>query len=342
MERGKTLFEYTELQKYTTSADQSLCAFFITKSRISIFYIVSVLSDEILFQSDKNKHINELVVGLDFRNRICFDFSPNNKKFIFCINGNINIYDLEHHKLQYFICEFDPKNSFFLTNQIITLIDSSSYDSIVSIDISKNPHTIIKNKINSKWYPIWEKDLCFVNKKDKCILGIREPNCLTNSAQTNLLKITGEVLPGPIIHGISFAYIPRHGNTFNISLKCFNSDDRLILDFSDYALNGEVKIKNAETKKKFWKVFGVPFIKVNDPGILPNLKDKIYFKKFQLETFREKIMVISKKDFESEKLATLIGCGLVGGGSTWQKFLMRGLYDPRLWSLVWAFCWRYN
>lgn len=345
--KSKTILTTGKIIGCYTSADKSVCALFVDDSDFR-FYVMSTKDDQILFdsrQSEEFKHVK-----LNFELEEHFDFSPNNKKFMLYYNGQLLVYDLDRHLLTTHELEIDKKLEdpvnyarFLDDEKIVCLMPKS----VCVVDEGKRTMSnIIDGNLDET------HRLYFLNRKDKKILCFAFEETLNDDdpVETKLLGLDGKLSPGPPIDGI------KNGMLFDFSMNLHvvmffghNPNDFTLVDFSSYIVDGSVKCGRILEYR--WKVFGVPCITLDITSILGlriRINKKTYFsylfhtedKIFTEESvgvFHDELHVITKQDLASEKLAHIAGRGLNLRGNFWNRFLMRGLYDPRLLIIVWNF-----
>ncbi len=345
--KGKTILSTGKIIGCYTSADKSIYALFVDDSDFR-FYVMSTKDDRILFDSKQDEGFKH--VKFNFQLEEHFDFSPNNKKFMLHYNGQLLVYDLDRRLLTTHELEIDKKLEdpvnyvrFLDEEKIVCLMPTSV---CVVEEGKRTTSNIIDGNLDDM------HRLYFLNRKDKNILCFAFNENLNDAdlVETKLLGLDGKLMSGPRIDCI------KNGMLFDFSMNLHavmflghNPNDFALVDFSSYIVDGTVMY--GQTLEYRWKVFGVPCITLDVASILGlriRINKKDYFsylyhtdsKIFTYESvgvFHDELRAITKQELASEKLAHIAGRGLNVRGSFWNKFLMRGLYDPRLLLIVWNF-----
>ncbi len=348
VQKEKSIIECEKVLRVIPSSDKSVYAIFDGRYETKL-YILSSLTDKILFDSSLVGPIHEKIRKHSSGYAAMFDFSPDNKKFVIFSGDYIFVYDLEHLILNFFTFSGEVLQVNFLTNEKIVCLKKLT---VSVVDISKQPPEETEKEIDKNWNDFYGR--VFFNRKDAIYLDFTTDEFAQNNRErplTKILNLDGKVSIGPTIEGLTHALIPFYTCRSNCLITFGSSNFRgdLIIDFSEYLANGICK--KFDLKGILWEVFGVKCIqieiKVSNADVeiegkeygyyLFDIKDKIFIVKWNNETQRYQILAVQKQNFEQFSLATIIGCGLYGSGDKWHQFLTRGLYDPRLFLLIWAF-----
>ncbi len=338
-----------------TSADRSICALIYENGNFDIW---STKLDKVIFKSDSIKSICEATKK---RLNDCppFDFSPNNQKFVIQLHDRLYISDIsDNSDRTLIILPAVLENVYFVSDEILVCLA----DKRISVFDIKNCEriTMESNIICDAWDNIALPK--FLNRQNKTILGFHRAGRKydKHTKSTLLLDFDGNVSQGPVFDGlkanmdIDFGKINRLivvGSHYDNGSGDYDHNDNIILDFSDYALKGTVKEMKHDGNEKYWIVFGVPFIKVDirydrfstyvaekDCGdFMFETDDKVAGQDLNHETNKNELIIISKNDFVSCKLATVIGCSLVSGHETSLKKF--STHDAqKLFPAIWEFC----
>ncbi len=336
------------------SADKTAYALIVEDNKQIRFFIMSAINNDYLFCS-AGEIFEKKVHQLNLHEM--FDFSPNSKKIVMAFGKSIYVYNLETGKLAFSTDLFTGKIRYikFLDDeQIVYLAESLNVLNFGNL-------TETQNEIDKELTQ--EFDLFFLNRKEKNILCIsskfNQENPGPSSTRTKLLSLDGKVSPGPVFDCIERKFNFHRMNNLLFNLFDYDPDmGSVLMDFSDYLHDGQISY--GHDIHKFWDITGVPTLPIkicatlwipevelcgkrirsgmfyHGPRYLFTTPDKIFT---GLYNKNEGYLLehMSRRDLNCVKLAEIICYGLSLGGTAWNKFLMRGLYDPRLLLIVWNF-----
>ncbi len=338
------------------SADKTTYALLVKDNNETRFYVMSAVTDENVFCITDEKVTKELHDELELHQ--IFDFSPNSKKIVIALRKSIYVYNLETRSLAYSTDLFAGKIRFikFLDDERLVYLDEKL--NVLRFENLTETQNEIGRELTSEF------DLFFLNRKEKNILCIssryNKENPGPSSTRTKLLSLDGKVSPGPVFDYIrpKFKFWSMHNSLFHL----FDYDPDMgavYMDFSDYLHDGQISY--GCDIHKFWNIAGVPTLPIEicrtlflpkfevcgkriegdifyrGPNYLFMTPDKI-FTDLRDENENHVLEYMSRRDFNYAKLAEVICCGLALGGTSWNKFLTRGLYDPRLFLFIGVFC----
>ena len=117
VQKEKSIIDCEKALRVIPSSDKSVYAIFDGRYETKL-YILSSLTDKILFDSSLVGPIHEKIRKVSSEYVAMFDFSPDNKKIVILSENYIFIYDLEHLILNFFTIVGEVLQVNFLTNDL--------------------------------------------------------------------------------------------------------------------------------------------------------------------------------------------------------------------------------
>lgn len=351
------------------SSNCSVFALFQEHKEINFFQIFDSQRPGQLFNSLEVREItNKLNENLEIDFPHLFDFSPSHAEFVLFLEGKIWLYNFITKNEQIIeLIDYKESNPVLIVKFLNqeTLVVLQRYRVLILIDIKSKA---MKKFVVDKQFKPMNCFAYYIDRKNKTIMSILKhswdrvsnklyqkysiemkipttdaadgKNTVDTTGTADTAKVTCEIKE---LEKVQTEYLSHMTNHFMISCSEGTLDsDNFIIDMSDFCDKGEYQVHNALFKNV--EIGGIEFF-----SILIDTYGKVflqahrfgnYLLAFDHKIFLEdhgKLEYIDMRQFTQTKLDAIVCCGLAGYSEHWVKFLMRGLYDPRLLCFIFAF-----